>query len=509
MDPFSMSTTIAMPGYIVSFNNSLMLNSVQTNLSRSTLIRILTQTTAHVPVGNKNGDSSGGSSDDEDLFGEHYFHICIYIWACVVVSSLIALSVLHLSLQKWGCCGRSLTRWEVKRIPLKRFQKTDGDDCQDKCPICHEEFSEGRLIRQLPCNHCYHSYCVDRWLVKMSNRCPLCKQRVSISLFCPWNKHQKKKEIHGLINAEAEASIDESLPLPPLSTLTPQNWYGEDIMSGPSKFIIMRPGRPTRVIDVREQKKKAKAEQEAKALAKKQNEAAALANAGSSNVSEALDEVQSLLIPSSPHESPSEDAGVCAAETLMMVCRRISKDDNYSLKVHAPLLKSSRSCSFSCEQPLLMETECPTGIEADLHLASHIDHPAFREPRFKNRNIPQKHAHGNTQCTGVHYEPAESTVTLNSRSSSVVSVTQKSVSLAQTFDLGSSLPLPCGSSRNEVVYKSADCKDLPSRSAPVKHRTWPENLNQASAELTELCVKGDPTWHKRHLHLSTDDKVFS
>ncbi|CAL1530568.1 unnamed protein product, partial [Lymnaea stagnalis] len=220
---------VSIPAYFVNITGGSLLTSAQANSSRrSTLITVLTQSSTHGPMQGTNVDTgAGGESDDDDLFGEHYFHICIYIWACVVVSSLIALSV------KWGCCGRSLTRWEVKRIPLKRFQKTEGDDCQDKCPICHEEFNEGRLIRQLPCNHCYHSYCVDRWLVKMSNRCPLCKQRVSISLFCPWNKQQRNKDIHhGHLSADAEASVDESPPLPPLSTLTPSNWYGEDIMSG-------------------------------------------------------------------------------------------------------------------------------------------------------------------------------------------------------------------------------------------------------------------------------------
>lgn len=78
----------------------------------------------------------------------------------------------------------------------------------------------------------YHSYCVDRWLVKMSNRCPLCKQRVSISLLCPWNKQRRKKGFGGSLATEVEASVDESPPLPPLATLTPSNWFGEEIMSG-------------------------------------------------------------------------------------------------------------------------------------------------------------------------------------------------------------------------------------------------------------------------------------
>ncbi|XP_005107552.1 receptor homology region, transmembrane domain- and RING domain-containing protein 2 [Aplysia californica] len=256
MENSSASVTVSIPSYFVNYTSGVLLSTFYQNMSRSPLLSILGQTTSNMHPTTSNtgagqeghGHGKKGDQEEVDSFGEHYFHICIYIWVCVVVSSLIALSV------KWGCCGRSLTRWEVKRLPMKRFQRTDGDDCQDKCPICHEEFHEGRFIRQLPCNHCYHSYCVDRWLIKMSNRCPLCKQQVSISLFCPWNKQRRKKEVHSQITSEAdaEAAMDDSPPLPPLATLTPSSWYGEAIMSAPSKLIIMRPGKPTRVIDLQE-----------------------------------------------------------------------------------------------------------------------------------------------------------------------------------------------------------------------------------------------------------------
>ncbi|XP_013085349.1 uncharacterized protein LOC106070068 isoform X1 [Biomphalaria glabrata] len=464
MEPMSATTTLAMPRYLVRFNHSLFLNSLLNNISsRSTLITILTQTTSHSPVVNNNVEGgSGGASNDEDLFGEHYFHICIYIWACVVVSSLIALSVvifhiaviycqLHLSLQKWGCCGRSLTRWEVKRIPLRRFQKTEGDDCQDKCPICHEEFNEGRLIRQLPCNHCYHSYCVDRWLVKMSNRCPLCKQRVSISLFCPWNKQQRKKEMNGLITAqaEAEASVDESLPLPPLSTLTPQNWYGEDIMSGPSKFIIMRPGRPTRVIDVREQKKKVKAEQEAKALAKRQHdEAAAL-----SEVPEGLEEEESLLKNVSRQPEPVNVSCVDSADTRTLACKCVHE---------------GKPCLSYCkcrEQDLLLESECTASCDID-------ESPVLGN---HHRNLTK---HSKTDLSKGHFcDPLETTITLNSRSSSVVSANH---------------------ARSETPTMQYSNDKVPSTSVPIKHRTWPENLNQCSSEVLELnmvVIKSDSIDH--------------
>ncbi|XP_059141527.1 uncharacterized protein LOC131929383 isoform X2 [Physella acuta] len=437
------------PGYFINFTSGTIVSSIPANSSRPPLLTILTQTTSHVQVqGSNNEQDEGSESNDEDLFGEHYFHICIYIWACVVVSSLIALSVLHLSLQKWGCCGRSLTRWEVKRIPLKRFQKTEGDDCQDKCPICHEEFNEGRLIRQLPCNHCYHSYCVDRWLVKMSNRCPLCKQRVSISLFCPWNKQQRKKDIHGHI-ACAEASVDESPPLPPLSTLTPSNWYGEDIMSGPSRFIIMRPGRPTRVIDIREQNKKAKAEHEAKVIAAR--EGGADAKSGSVERSTQLDTAHL-----------SENVLDCDADRTHSVS--LSDDETVGLCIRSSSTSSSRSSSISSDQPLLVETRVGANGEKEVHIVCDPEHSALSLHRCQMAGGGDS---GNTQhsadvglpnVTTDQHPTSEATITISSGSSSVVTCNFKPARASQ-YHSPSSVLLPASI-----------------HSAPkghVKHLSWP------------------------------------
>ncbi|KAJ1929215.1 hypothetical protein IWQ60_001386 [Tieghemiomyces parasiticus] len=43
------------------------------------------------------------------------------------------------------------------------------------CSICLDEFSEGSLVRILPCRHYFHTHCVDVWLTKKSALCPLCK----------------------------------------------------------------------------------------------------------------------------------------------------------------------------------------------------------------------------------------------------------------------------------------------------------------------------------------------
>ncbi len=48
----------------------------------------------------------------------------------------------------------------------------DGDDNLG-CSICTEDFTVGEDVRVLPCDHKFHPYCVDPWLVNVSGTCPL------------------------------------------------------------------------------------------------------------------------------------------------------------------------------------------------------------------------------------------------------------------------------------------------------------------------------------------------
>jgi hypothetical protein len=41
------------------------------------------------------------------------------------------------------------------------------------CSICTEDFEKGQDLRVLPCNHKFHSECVDPWLLNVSGTCPL------------------------------------------------------------------------------------------------------------------------------------------------------------------------------------------------------------------------------------------------------------------------------------------------------------------------------------------------
>ncbi|VVB08889.1 unnamed protein product [Arabis nemorensis] len=54
---------------------------------------------------------------------------------------------------------------------------------QEPCAICLENMSESKTnpICQLPnCAHLFHEHCLNKWLDRQQNACPLCRQSVDI-----------------------------------------------------------------------------------------------------------------------------------------------------------------------------------------------------------------------------------------------------------------------------------------------------------------------------------------
>ncbi|WCJ32639.1 hypothetical protein M5689_014049 [Euphorbia peplus] len=47
--------------------------------------------------------------------------------------------------------------------------------CGETCAICIEDYKDGEILKVLPCQHEYHSSCVDSWLTNWGTFCPVCK----------------------------------------------------------------------------------------------------------------------------------------------------------------------------------------------------------------------------------------------------------------------------------------------------------------------------------------------
>jgi len=68
-----------------------------------------------------------------------------------------------------------LPKSALKKLPIHKFK--EGDPFETCC-ICLDDFEEGDKLRILPCDHAYHSKCIDSWLVKHKRICPQCRKRV-------------------------------------------------------------------------------------------------------------------------------------------------------------------------------------------------------------------------------------------------------------------------------------------------------------------------------------------
>jgi len=65
----------------------------------------------------------------------------------------------------------------LQSLPTRSATDADVDN---KCNICLSSFEEGEVLRTLPCEHAFHSSCIDQWLLESKNStCPCCRFNVS------------------------------------------------------------------------------------------------------------------------------------------------------------------------------------------------------------------------------------------------------------------------------------------------------------------------------------------
>uniref|UniRef100_A0A3Q1ES38 RING-type E3 ubiquitin transferase n=1 Tax=Acanthochromis polyacanthus TaxID=80966 RepID=A0A3Q1ES38_9TELE len=56
---------------------------------------------------------------------------------------------------------------KISSLPTVNISQEQADCCME-CPVCKEDFSVGEPVRQLPCNHFFHSDCIVPWLEMVS-----------------------------------------------------------------------------------------------------------------------------------------------------------------------------------------------------------------------------------------------------------------------------------------------------------------------------------------------------
>nr|XP_005892645.1 PREDICTED: LOW QUALITY PROTEIN: RING finger protein 44 [Bos mutus] len=73
---------------------------------------------------------------------------------------------------------RGLTKADIEQLPSYRFHPDSHQSEQTLCVVCFSDFEARQLLRVLPCNHEFHTKCVDKWL-KANRTCPICRADAS------------------------------------------------------------------------------------------------------------------------------------------------------------------------------------------------------------------------------------------------------------------------------------------------------------------------------------------
>ncbi|KAL1535495.1 RING-H2 finger protein ATL66-like [Salvia divinorum] len=75
---------------------------------------------------------------------------------------------------------RGLDAASIGSLPIVLHNQTESIASDGECCICLGIFGDGDKVKLLPrCQHCFHSECVDMWLVTHSS-CPLCRAAIRV-----------------------------------------------------------------------------------------------------------------------------------------------------------------------------------------------------------------------------------------------------------------------------------------------------------------------------------------
>ncbi|KAK9513850.1 hypothetical protein VZT92_027352 [Zoarces viviparus] len=66
---------------------------------------------------------------------------------------------------------------KISSLPTVNISQEQAGCCME-CPVCKEDFAVGEPVRQLPCNHFFHSDCIVPWL-EMHDTCPVCRKSLN------------------------------------------------------------------------------------------------------------------------------------------------------------------------------------------------------------------------------------------------------------------------------------------------------------------------------------------
>ena len=104
----------------------------------------------------------------------------VYCWCvCRVLSRYCNRGTYQQLTDRGWYIQRPLGAERTSRLPIQEYLERSTEE--DLCVICREVLRGGEPVKILPCGHrCFHTGCIDKWLIERNNKCPLCRDKIRV-----------------------------------------------------------------------------------------------------------------------------------------------------------------------------------------------------------------------------------------------------------------------------------------------------------------------------------------
>jgi E3 ubiquitin-protein ligase synoviolin len=147
--------------------------------------------------------------------------VSLFFMGCLVIKSQLPIFYLRQLYENVTGAYNQYEKWRTwmrMRRVIEHLPVADEADLlrEETCVICRLEMQIGEG-RKLPCGHCFHSECIERWVGQQSS-CPICKQDLKQAL------EEAERRL------EAERSLNAEMQEPPDADDEPKVFRFEDLM---------------------------------------------------------------------------------------------------------------------------------------------------------------------------------------------------------------------------------------------------------------------------------------
>lgn len=112
-------------------------------------------------------------------FGKSVWQHLLLNYAFIVVHRMLCIGIFYYLVNSDMARGLHPAVLE-KETRVFAFSNDAGTKVVE-CSICYGDYEEGQFLRSLGCGHDYHRVCIDEWLTRHRNRCPMCLHVVGSS----------------------------------------------------------------------------------------------------------------------------------------------------------------------------------------------------------------------------------------------------------------------------------------------------------------------------------------